>query len=298
LPGVQVSDVFISYARADQAIACSLADDLKAQGYSVWWDTELLAADDFNDEIRAALSKAGAVIVIWTKASINSRFVRDEARFALDQQKLISTKTADVYLHQLPFGFQGQHTENVFHRDQIVRAIEKLRIKTHPSVGVGQFAKASKEVRYEFVTAPSALYKHSKAEAYVNRSNRITRTFAKWRQGILIGLQPGGAFLLFLVCVGISEDFALTERNMWVLTSFLWAIWCIVGWHICRSLLFRRAYVDALLATVQNGLLLIITIGAASAGLDITLSTYAIIVSTGLLIVVYSWAFWRAWQKS
>ena len=68
--GIAVSDIFISYAREDRALAQALANDLQARGYSVWWDIELVGADDFQDVILAALAKARAAIVIWTKASV------------------------------------------------------------------------------------------------------------------------------------------------------------------------------------------------------------------------------------
>ena len=87
-----MSDVFISYSRADQAQAKDLARYLNSLGYKVWWDTELLGSDDFNDVIYAALSKAKAAIVIWSKTAVRSHFVRDEARFALQNDKLIATK--------------------------------------------------------------------------------------------------------------------------------------------------------------------------------------------------------------
>jgi hypothetical protein len=129
-----MSDVFISYAREDQVMARDLADDLKARGFNVWWDIELLASDDFYEVILGALSNARAAIVIWTAASASSRFVRDEARFALHQNKLIATRVRELDVYSIPFGFQGQHTEDVSNRDRIARAIEKLGV--HPSLAL------------------------------------------------------------------------------------------------------------------------------------------------------------------
>jgi hypothetical protein len=123
-----VSDIFISYAREDRAVAAALANDLKARGYSVWWDTELVGSDDFQDVILTALSKARAAIVIWTKASVKSLFVRDEARYALHHRKLVAVKHPSVDVLELPFGFQSQHTDDVHDRNQIVRAITKLGV--------------------------------------------------------------------------------------------------------------------------------------------------------------------------
>lgn len=113
----------------DQALAAELARDLTARGFSVWWDTQLLGSDDFYEVILAALNNARAAIVIWTRASAKSSFVRDEARFALHKKKLVACKAADLDIYDIPFGFQGQHTEIVSDREKIVRAVEKLGAK-------------------------------------------------------------------------------------------------------------------------------------------------------------------------
>jgi hypothetical protein len=122
-------DIFISYAREDQQVAEALAKDLGARGYAVWWDAALVGSDDYYEVILEALNRAKAAIVIWTRNSARSRFVRDEARFALHYEKLVAAKEPSLELLEIPFGFQGQHTEDVNNREQIVRAIEKLGVK-------------------------------------------------------------------------------------------------------------------------------------------------------------------------
>ena len=124
-----MSDIFISYARADRALAEGLARDLQARGYRVWWDAELVGSDDFYEVILEALRQAKAAVVIWTKASAKSRFVRDEARFALHFEKLVAVKGPDLDHIDIPFGFQGQLTDDVGNREQIVRAVEKLGVR-------------------------------------------------------------------------------------------------------------------------------------------------------------------------
>jgi hypothetical protein len=121
-----MSDVVISYARRDQPLAKDLAQYLQSLGFLVWWDIELLGTDDFNDVIQAELAKARAIIVIWSEHSVKSAFVRDEARFALSKGKLVATKLPGLDVFSIPFGFQGQHTDDIANRDKIVRAIEKL----------------------------------------------------------------------------------------------------------------------------------------------------------------------------
>jgi TIR domain len=124
-----LTDVFISYTREDRSLAKALAEDLQRRGFSVWWDAELVGSDNFQDVILAALSAAKAAVVIWTKLSVVSNFVRDEARYALFHKKLIATKAAELDVIDIPFGFQSQHTGNVLNRDSIFRAIERLGVQ-------------------------------------------------------------------------------------------------------------------------------------------------------------------------
>lgn len=123
-----MADVFISYAREDRSMAEALAKDLEARGYSVWWDAALVGSDDFYEVILDALQKAKAALVIWTKASAKSHFVRDEARFALFHKKLVALKEPGLETIEIPFGFQSQHTDDISNREQIIRAIGKLGV--------------------------------------------------------------------------------------------------------------------------------------------------------------------------
>jgi hypothetical protein len=74
-----MADIFISYSKADHALALKLSTFLEAEGWSVWWDRSLGAADLYRDEIMKQLAAARAVISIWTPNSIKSDWVRAEA---------------------------------------------------------------------------------------------------------------------------------------------------------------------------------------------------------------------------
>src|SRR6516165_845542 len=74
--GSAMADIFISYSKADHALALKLSAFLEAEGWSVWWDTSLGAADLYRDEIMKQLVSARAVIAIWTPNSIRSDWVR------------------------------------------------------------------------------------------------------------------------------------------------------------------------------------------------------------------------------
>jgi hypothetical protein len=141
--GGLVYDVFISYSRHDRVLAEELASDLKSRGYHVWWDAELVGSDDFYDVILQALNDAKAAIVIWTKSSTRSKFVRDEARFADHLNKLIAVKEPALDYMSIPFGFGGHHTEIISNREQIFKALAKLGVT--PSAAGGQAPDATAE---------------------------------------------------------------------------------------------------------------------------------------------------------
>jgi len=121
-----MSDVFISYSKADRRQAEALAEDLKLHGYSVWWDTELYGGEDFHDVILRALDGTKAVIVIWSEASVKSQWVRGEAQHAQSQHKLIPTRFARLRDTDIPLNFRALHTELLDERDRILRALERL----------------------------------------------------------------------------------------------------------------------------------------------------------------------------
>ena len=87
--GLNMADVFVSYAKTDRALASKLVAMLEAEGWKVWWDKSLVIGDDFRDEIMTELGRARAVVVIWTDASIKSDWVRSEAGRAQADRKLI-----------------------------------------------------------------------------------------------------------------------------------------------------------------------------------------------------------------
>ena len=83
-----MADVFISYAREDRAHAERLADALTGRGVAVWWDRALKGGAAFHDEIERELEAATRVIVLWSDDARRSHWVRDEAGFAQEAEKL------------------------------------------------------------------------------------------------------------------------------------------------------------------------------------------------------------------
>src|SRR5262249_33665957 len=118
-----MADIFISYSKADHALALKLSAFFEAEGWSVWWDKSLAAADLYRDEIMKQLVSARAVITIWTPNSIKSGWVRAEAGAAKKEGKLIPVKGADVAYGDIPLPLGEMHTENVGSTDLIRAAV-------------------------------------------------------------------------------------------------------------------------------------------------------------------------------
>jgi TolB-like protein/Tfp pilus assembly protein PilF len=81
--------LFFSYSRTDQKQALPLIRALEQQGHAVWWDGLLEGGDNFLPTTQAALETADVVVVVWSKTSIDSHWVRDEATVGRDRRRLV-----------------------------------------------------------------------------------------------------------------------------------------------------------------------------------------------------------------
>lgn len=139
-----MADVFISYSNPDRETARLVAAFLETQGFSTWWDHNLLAGDQFRKAIMTELGKARAVVVIWTENSIHSDWVQSEAGRAHADQKLVSTKHRLIEYRDIPPPFDNLHTEAVDNLENIGGAITALLAK--PSAAPSLY----KVLRYQF----------------------------------------------------------------------------------------------------------------------------------------------------
>ncbi len=102
--------VFLSYARADQALVERLAAEIERLDKNVWWDRYLESGSDFSNTIEERLRTADAVVVCWSKNASASRWVRDEASVAADMSKL---KCVSLDATIPPIGFRQYHAVDI-----------------------------------------------------------------------------------------------------------------------------------------------------------------------------------------
>ena len=74
--------IFISYSHEDKAVADKLGKLLERHGYEVWWDTFLIAGQNYRERIANQLATADKVIVLWSSHSVRCPFVIDQAQRA------------------------------------------------------------------------------------------------------------------------------------------------------------------------------------------------------------------------
>jgi adenylate cyclase len=105
-----LADIFVSYSRQDRARVAPLVAALEAQGWSVWWDPEINPGEEFDSLISRELEGARSLIVVWTPQSVDSRWVRGEARDAADRGVLVPVRFEHA---KLPIDFRALHATDL-----------------------------------------------------------------------------------------------------------------------------------------------------------------------------------------
>jgi TolB-like protein len=105
-----VAEIFLSYNREDQTVAKAFAQALEQAGYKVWWDTTLRAGETYDEVTEAALRGASAVVVLWSKKSVASRWVRAEALLAHRLNTLVPCMIEPC---ERPIMFELTHTADL-----------------------------------------------------------------------------------------------------------------------------------------------------------------------------------------
>ena len=97
-----MSDIFISYARPNEALARRAGEALLAAGFAVWRDDELPAHRAYSEVIEERIKAAKAVLVLWSNDAVKSQWVRAEADAARELGTLVQV-SLDGVLPPMPF---------------------------------------------------------------------------------------------------------------------------------------------------------------------------------------------------
>jgi hypothetical protein len=118
-------DIFISYAHEDRPRAQMLAQTLEDRGWSTFWDRRIPCGKTWRTTIEKEISDARCVIVLWSKASIKSDWVHEEAEDAKRRGILVPALIEDV---TPPFGFRSIQTADLINLNwQMEESTEEFR---------------------------------------------------------------------------------------------------------------------------------------------------------------------------
>lgn len=98
-----MADIFLSYASADRHRVWPLVDALAEHGWSVWWDRNIDLGSGFDEAIDREIRAAHCVVVAWSTAAVESRWVRNEALEGLERDALIPVMLESV---RVPVAFR------------------------------------------------------------------------------------------------------------------------------------------------------------------------------------------------
>jgi formylglycine-generating enzyme required for sulfatase activity len=213
-PGRSQPDVFLSYAREDEARAGELAAALNQRGFAVFWDREIPPRQTWHSHIGEALANARCVVVAWSRHSIASQWVLEEASEGKDRNVLVPVLFEAV---PPPLGFRAIQAANLTNWrrgrsspafDSLLGAVQRLvggqrgsgvaaeteltappelassepAPKTKPAAGPATASLASREIRSEPVTLSDG---------------RSRRTMAAMVAGLVAVAGAGGAAVLW-----------------------------------------------------------------------------------------------------
>src|SRR5512144_1254202 len=105
-----MADIFISYLHEDIEAAEKVAEAREDQGWSVFWDRRILPGKRFDDFLWEQIQAARCVVVLWSRQSVHSAWVRDEAREGQKRGILVPALLDDVLP---PFGFGAIQAANL-----------------------------------------------------------------------------------------------------------------------------------------------------------------------------------------
>ena len=91
----------------DKDRARHFARALEGAGHTVWWDLHVRGGAQFGKVIEEALKAADAVVVLWSKNSIESAWVKDEASAGRDSGRLVPVTIDGT---EPPLGFRQFQT--------------------------------------------------------------------------------------------------------------------------------------------------------------------------------------------
>ena len=108
-----MASLFISYKRDERSAVEQIAERLRALNLAVWFDASMSAGETFSDEIDREARSAKTILVCWSPAGRDSRWVKAEAMIGFEQDKLAACYVAGPDGFSAPTPFNASHAEDL-----------------------------------------------------------------------------------------------------------------------------------------------------------------------------------------
>jgi hypothetical protein len=91
-------EVFLSHANQDRGLVDSLAEVMRRHGFPVWYSqTNILGAQQWHDEIGAALRRCDWFLVVLSPQSVESIWVKREVVYAFEHDRYDNKIVSVIY---------------------------------------------------------------------------------------------------------------------------------------------------------------------------------------------------------
>lgn len=255
--------VFVSYVRSDADFALQLARDLKAAGVSAWIDQiDIPPGDRWDAAIEKALSRSECVVVVLSRASVQSTNVMDEVSFALDERK----RVVPVMVEECPVPMRLRRLQFIDFsskpQEALVRLLEAFSANPAANVDRAAIAPHSAAVSSPAATAISPRSEAASSPVGTGEPRTIRETSAgrftpaaagapqRFDAEMLRRIFAGALVVALVGAVGIYLVFEsnISETQM-VSLSYYWVplvAFGISGLTLTRDSLAKSAAVGAL----------------------------------------------------
>src|SRR3954451_7726468 len=205
-----MADIFLSYSSEDISRAQTLVEILERQGWSVFWNLKIRVGKQFDEILIEELREAKCVVVLWSRQSVQSDWVKGEAKIGKERGVLIPVLIDQV---DVPLLFQLTQTAKLYdwkgdaENSELERLLVSIEEVIHPS------PKSHRETSSGAVTHPVRAIPVSQSELHRVRSQFkffsparpyyktaiAPREEEKWRlvrtlpSGLFLGIKPSKA---------------------------------------------------------------------------------------------------------
>jgi hypothetical protein len=302
-----MSDIFISYNHEDQIRAQELAQALGGRGWSIFWDRTIPYGKTWRETIGKELSEARCVIVLWSKTSIESGWVQEEADDAKRRGVLIPIRIDDI---KPPIGFRGIQTADLVNwkATRPTPAFERLKTDIAASIGARPAVSFSTDEarrtdqfsapvftkqgppNQPLSASPTKIKTQASMPAYSSPSSRASlqlNASSDWRTYFLIifsSLAPTIFWIVFLTIMNADQPNSVVFYTTGILAHGTYGVACVFVflryksitnivalWSLFFLLTILLSYMVLNYPTWNFTFTVILVIGSASTGISAVL---------------------------